>query len=89
MNAVVKFIIDYNDTDTNEDGIGNLIIEAYDLDGNLIDVYRDPESEIDLYFERKYRRENENDLTGRELVLEEFNGNYHKAFKGIKEDLAP
>jgi hypothetical protein len=89
MNAVVKFIIDYNDTDTNEDDHGSLIIEAYDLDGNLIDVYPDPESEIDFYFERKYRKENENDLTGRELVLEEFYGNYHQAFKGIKEDLAP
>lgn len=88
MNAVVKFIIDYNDTDTNIKD-GQMVIEAYDLDGNLIDMYPDPESEINFYFERKYRKENENDLTGRELVLEEFYGDYHKAFKAIKEDLTP
>jgi len=86
MNEVVKFIAKHSDTDTNINTNGQMVIEAYDQEGDIIDTYFNPESEIAEYFENKYRKES--DLSGSELIAEEFEGSYYKAFEAIKEDLA-
>ena len=82
---LTQFLTTYPDTDTNFDKNDKLVIEAYNEEGDIIDVYYDCRSDIAEYFERKFGRDYEYHGIG--LINFEFNGSYDAALDAIKEDL--
>jgi hypothetical protein len=73
-----EFLSTYPDTDTNRQKDGRLVIEAYNQEGDIIDVYLDGAFAIEDYFESKFDEFN---------TLKEFNNSYSLALDAIKEDL--
>jgi hypothetical protein len=82
---LIEFLRTYPDTDTNFDKNDKLIIEAYNEEGDIIDIYHDCMPDIAGYFERKFGRDYE--YHGNGLINYEFNGSYDAALNAIKEDL--
>ena len=73
-----EFLTTYPDTDTNRHKDNRVVIEAYNQEGDVIDVYLGGASAIEDYFELKFGEFN---------VITEFNGSYSLALDAIKEDL--
>jgi hypothetical protein len=82
---LVEFLRTYPDTDTNFDKNDKLVIEAYNEEGDIIDVYNDCRGDICGYFERKFGKNYEYHGIG--LINFEFNGSFDLALEAIKEDL--
>lgn len=85
MSEFTQFLKKHNDVDSNVGKDGNIIIEAYSEDGEIIDTWPNARYEIQEYFETKFGKNYP--YSGNELISEEFEGNYHTAFEAIKEDL--
>lgn len=85
MSELIEFLTTYSDTDTNFDKNDRLVIEAYNEEGDIIDIYHNCRGDISEYFERKFGKNYP--YCGNELIAEEFNGSYDQALNAIKEDL--
>ena len=85
MSDFTEFLKFHNDVDSNVDKDGNIIIEAYDIEGDIIATWPGAKGDIQEYFEIKFGRNYP--YSGNALIAEEFEGNYHTAFEAIKEDL--